>query len=61
MNKKNNEKRKFVRLSAVAHNRIKELSKTTGVKLERIVDDAVFMYLKMHVTSPVTMVRGHGE
>jgi predicted DNA-binding protein len=60
MNKKI-DKRKFVRLSGVAHNRIKELSKTTGVKLERIVDDAVFMYLKMHVTSPIRMDRGTGE
>lgn len=61
MNRKNNEKRKFVRLSAVAHSRLKTFSGKTGIKLERLVDDAVFQYLKLRQVERIPVLRAENE
>ena len=59
MNKKNNENRQSASLNRIAHKRLKEFADMRGFKLNHVLDDAVFMYLKMQITAP--MVRGTGE
>ena len=46
MNERSNGKKKMVKLSAVPHWRLKKLSVKRKVKLETLVDEAVFRFLK---------------
>ncbi len=45
-NKKNNEKRKSATLNELAHIRLKALSKQRGILINRLLDDAVWQFLK---------------
>ncbi len=47
MNKKNNEKRRSASLNALAHQRLKALAKDRGFKLNHLIDEAVWQFLKL--------------
>jgi macrodomain Ter protein organizer (MatP/YcbG family) len=46
MNEKNHEKRKSASLNKIAHQRLKGLAKKRGFKLNHLIDEAVWQFLK---------------